>query len=95
MRKSKLYNDLLNATVIEELCEKYHFKGFLAHQDFYTLTGMEYPELYHTLDCSWNRQLDVGWRNYVGNEIFEQYHKCDGKIHVLHANGDSLLPKKV
>ncbi|GFQ99220.1 xyloside xylosyltransferase 1 [Trichonephila clavata] len=93
MRRSQLYNSLLNATVIENLCNKYLFKGYLGHQDFYTLAGMEYPELYYNLDCSWNRQLDVGWRNEVENEIFDQYHRCEGKIHVMHANGDSLLPK--
>lgn len=93
MRKSKLYNSLLNETLLGDLCRKYEFDGYLGHQDFYTLTGMEYPELYYKLDCSWNRQLDVGWRNEVGDDIFDLYHQCQGKINVLHANGDSILPK--
>lgn len=92
MRKSALYNSLLNSTVIEFLCEKYKFHGYLGHQDFFTLTGMEYPELYYKLDCTWNRQLDVGWINVTGKKIFDQYHKCDGKIKVMHANGDSVIP---
>lgn len=92
MRKSHLYNSLLNATVLQSLCEKYEFDGYLGHQDFFTLTGMEYPQLYYKLDCSWNRQLDVGWRNVVDKNIFEDYHKCEGKINIFHANGDSIIP---
>ncbi|KAF8781672.1 Xyloside xylosyltransferase 1 like protein [Argiope bruennichi] len=91
MRNSSLYNSLLNDTALENLCKKYQFDGYLGHQDFYTLTGMEYPELYYKLDCTWNRQLDVGWRNEVGKELFDKYHQCEGKIHVMHANGDALL----
>lgn len=92
MRKSVLYNSLLNTTVLEKLCKKYQFNGYLGHQDFFTLTGMEYPHLYYKLDCSWNRQLDVGWKNVVGDKIFDLYHKCDGKIKVFHANGDAMVP---
>ncbi|KFM78777.1 Xyloside xylosyltransferase 1, partial [Stegodyphus mimosarum] len=92
MRKSQLYNALLNDTLLENLCKKYEFEGYLGHQDFFTLTGMEFPELYYKLDCSWNRQLDVGWRNEVDTAIFDLYHQCKGKINILHANGDAVLP---
>lgn len=92
MRKSDLYNSLINSTVLEDLCKKYKFNGYLGHQDFFSLTGMEYPQLYYKLDCSWNRQLDVGWKKVTGKKIFDLYHKCDGKINVLHANGDSKVP---
>ncbi|CAL1286722.1 unnamed protein product [Larinioides sclopetarius] len=91
MRNSSLYKSLINDTALDILCKKYQFEGYLGHQDFYTLTGMEYPELYYKLDCAWNRQLDVGWRHEVSKELFEKYHQCDGEIHVIHANGDSLL----
>lgn len=92
MRKSNLYNSLINSTVLDSLCAKYEFEGYLGHQDFFTLTGMEYPQLYYKLDCSWNRQLDIGWSKVTGKNIFEQYHKCENKIKILHANGDSRVP---
>ncbi|XP_067121657.1 xyloside xylosyltransferase 1-like [Centruroides vittatus] len=92
MRQSELYNSLLNHTAIEYLCKKYYFEGYLGHQDFYTLTGMEYPELYYVLDCTWNRQLDTGWNNSVDKNIFDLYHECNGKIKVIHGNGDAFMP---
>lgn len=92
MRKSVLYNSLINSTVLDDLCQKYQFNGYLGHQDFFTLTGMEYPQLYYKLDCSWNRQLDVGWNKVTGQKIFDLYHQCDGRIKVIHANGDSMVP---
>ncbi|XP_015923815.2 xyloside xylosyltransferase 1 [Parasteatoda tepidariorum] len=92
MRNSQLYNSLLNETILANLCSKYRFHGYLGHQDFYTLTGMEHPELYYKLDCSWNRQLDTGWKNEVERSIFDSYHNCTGKINVLHANGDAVFP---
>ncbi|XP_054712675.1 xyloside xylosyltransferase 1-like [Uloborus diversus] len=91
MRESVLYNSLINDTSIDILCKKYEFQGYLGHQDFYTLTGMEHPELYYELDCSWNRQLDVGWEAVVGSEIFQRYHECNNTIKVLHANGDAVF----
>lgn len=92
IRASKLYNSLLSYDVLKELCDKYQFRGMLGHQDFFTLLGMEYPELFHVLDCVWNRQLDTGWRNSVPKKIFESYHRCVGKVKVYHGNGNARIP---
>ncbi|XP_022244275.1 xyloside xylosyltransferase 1-like [Limulus polyphemus] len=92
MRKSSLYNSLLKEDLIEALCFKYKFKGYLGHQDFFTLIGMEYPELYYTLDCTWNRQLDTAWLKTVNATIFEPYHICPGTVKIYHGNGDTFIP---
>lgn len=92
MRDCKVYNELLKEYEINQLCEKYEFRGYMGHQDFYTLTLMEHPELYRVLNCSWNRQLDAGWRKSAGAEIFEQYHSCPGQVNVYHGNGQTTIP---
>lgn len=92
MRTSKLYNELLNYAPLKALCDKYEFRGSLGHQDFFTLLGMEYPELFHLLSCVWNRQLDTGWEKSVGKKIFESYHRCPGAIKIYHGNGNARIP---
>lgn len=92
MRSSKLYNSLLNYTNLKVLCDKYSFQGSLGHQDFFTLVGMEHPELFFLLDCVWNRQLDTSWEHTVKKDVFDAYHRCPGKIRVFHANGGARLP---
>ncbi|XP_064481674.1 xyloside xylosyltransferase 1-like [Ornithodoros turicata] len=92
IRGSKLYNGLLGYDALKQLCDKYQFRGMLGHQDFFTLLGMEFPEWFHVLDCVWNRQLDTGWRNSVGEKIFESYHRCPGRVKVYHGNGNARIP---
>ncbi|XP_022248871.1 xyloside xylosyltransferase 1-like [Limulus polyphemus] len=92
MRNSILYNKLLQSDVLGSLCSKYYFKGYLGHQDFFTLTGMEYPNLYYTLDCTWNRQLDTAWMKNVNETVFDSYHECAGTVKIYHGNGNSLIP---
>lgn len=92
MRSSRLYNDLLTYHKLAPICDKYGFNGSLGHQDFFTLVGMEHPELFFVLDCSWNRQLDTGWANVVNETLFAAYHNCPGKVRIYHANGGARLP---
>ncbi|XP_076315938.1 xyloside xylosyltransferase 1-like [Tachypleus tridentatus] len=92
MRNSILYNKLLQSDVLGSLCSKYYFKGYLGHQDFFTLTGMEYPKLYYTLDCTWNRQLDTAWIKNVNKSVFDLYHECAGTVKIYHGNGNSQIP---
>ncbi|KAL1431444.1 hypothetical protein MTO96_014291 [Rhipicephalus appendiculatus] len=75
------------------ICAKYGFNGSLGHQDFFTLVGMEYPELFFVLDCTWNRQLDTGWSHTVNKTTFDAYHRCPGKVRIYHANGGARLPE--
>lgn len=92
MRHSKLYNSLLSFKNLKSLCDKYYFEGSLGHQDFFTLVGMEHPELFFVLDCVWNRQLDTGWSHTVKKVVFDAYHKCPGKVRIYHANGGARMP---
>lgn len=57
MRNSKLYSELITPQTVEKLTKKYHFKGHLGDQDFFTLIGMDHEELFYVLPCTWNRQL--------------------------------------
>lgn len=93
MKHSKLYNDILNnATIIFNLINKYRFKGHLGDQDFYTLINFEYPNLFYTLPCTWNRQLCQWWKRHGYKDVFDLYHSCNGTIHLLHGNCNSLIP---
>ncbi|RLV99154.1 hypothetical protein DV515_00010118 [Chloebia gouldiae] len=83
MRQSKLYNQLLEPTMVQKLTEKYHFKGHLGDQDFFTMVGMEHPELFHVLDCTWNRQLCTWWRDHGYSDVFDQYFQCEGETHIF------------
>ncbi len=55
MRNSKLYAKLITSETVEKLTNKYHFKGHLGDQDFFSLIGMEYEHLFYVLPCTWNR----------------------------------------
>ncbi|XP_071608347.1 xyloside xylosyltransferase 1 isoform X1 [Heliangelus exortis] len=93
MRQSKLYNQLLEPTVVQKLTEKYHFKGHLGDQDFFTMVGMEHPELFHVLDCTWNRQLCTWWRDHGYSDVFEQYFQCEGEVKIYHGNCNTPIPE--
>ncbi|XP_018495180.1 xyloside xylosyltransferase 1 [Galendromus occidentalis] len=94
MRNSSKYNWNFDEDHLRSLQEKYFFNGDLGHQDFFTLLGMEYPELFYHLHCSWNRQLEMTWALRVSEELFEKYHRCDGLIKVYHANAGSKFPEE-
>ncbi|XP_005419143.1 xyloside xylosyltransferase 1 [Geospiza fortis] len=93
MRQSKLYNQLLEPTMVQKLTEKYHFKGHLGDQDFFTMVGMEHPELFHVLDCTWNRQLCTWWRDHGYSDVFDQYFQCEGEVRIYHGNCNTPIPE--
>ncbi|XP_050413843.1 xyloside xylosyltransferase 1 isoform X1 [Patella vulgata] len=92
MRKSALYNSLLNPNIIKNLTEKYQFKGHLGDQDLFTLLSLDYEKLFYVLPCSWNRQLCVWWRDNGYKEVFDLYFKCEGKINIYHGNCNTPIP---
>ncbi|XP_075363295.1 xyloside xylosyltransferase 1 [Mycteria americana] len=93
MRQSKLYNELLEPAMVQKLTEKYHFKGHLGDQDFFTMVGMEHPELFHVLDCTWNRQLCTWWRDHGYSDVFDQYFQCEGEVKIYHGNCNTPIPE--
>ncbi|PFX23850.1 Xyloside xylosyltransferase 1 [Stylophora pistillata] len=94
MRDSKRYNQLLNNNVVKEIATKYTFQGHLGDQDFYSLLNLDYPEFFHVLPCSWNRQLCTWWRNHGYEKVFNLYHNCSGPIHVYHGNCNTKMPNE-
>ncbi|XP_071945653.1 xyloside xylosyltransferase 1-like [Antedon mediterranea] len=93
MRRNTLYHKYLDGTNLKLLTEKYHFKGHLGDQDFFSLLSLEHPDLFHVLPCSWNRQLCVWWRDKGYIDIFDQYFSCPGKIDIFHGNCNTPIPK--
>ncbi|KAG9351183.1 hypothetical protein JZ751_025073 [Albula glossodonta] len=92
MRSSVLYNQLLQPARVAALAEQYHFQGHLGDQDFFTMIGMEHPELFSTLPCGWNRQLCTWWRDHGYGDIFQLYYQCEGPIHIYHGNCNTPIP---
>lgn len=94
MRSSFLYNSLLNEALIGHLARKYHFRGHLGDQDFYTLAALDYPQLFYTLDCAWNRQLCQWWRFHGYGAVFDAYHRCSSStgVKLYHGNCNSAMP---
>lgn len=92
MRRSTLYNQLLEPGRIAQLAEKYHFRGHLGDQDFFTMIGMEHRELFYLLPCGWNRQLCTWWREHGYGDVFQLYYHCDGPVHIYHGNCNTPIP---
>ncbi|KAM9317131.1 xyloside xylosyltransferase 1 [Gastrophryne carolinensis] len=92
MRQSTLYNRLLEPNAVCQLAEKYHFKGHLGDQDFFSMIGMEHPELFYVLDCGWNRQLCTWWKDHGYADVFDQYSKCESHIKIYHGNCNTPIP---
>ncbi|XP_007252638.3 xyloside xylosyltransferase 1 [Astyanax mexicanus] len=92
MQRSALYNQLLEPERVARLAEQYHFRGHLGDQDFFTMIGMEHPELFHQLPCGWNRQLCTWWRDHGYGDIFQLYYHCEGPVHVYHGNCNTPIP---
>ncbi|KAM4695242.1 xyloside xylosyltransferase 1 [Discoglossus pictus] len=93
MRQSKLYNQLLELNAVQQLAKKYHFKGHLGDQDFFTMIGMEHPELFYVLDCGWNRQLCTWWKDHGYSDVFDEYYRCESHIKIFHGNCNTALPE--
>ncbi|KAG9493984.1 xyloside xylosyltransferase 1 [Eleutherodactylus coqui] len=94
MRQSQLYNQLLEPNAVRLLAEKYHFKGHLGDQDFFSMIGMEHPELFYVLDCGWNRQLCTWWKDHGYADIFDLYYRCDSHIKIIHGNCNTPIPEE-
>ena len=93
MRQSKLYKSALSPDTLKRLTEKYHFKGHLGDQDFFTLLGMEYEQLFYVLPCNWNRQLCIWWKDKGYQDVFDSYYKCQGAIKIYHGNCNTPIPE--
>uniref|UniRef100_A0A670IG01 Xyloside xylosyltransferase 1 n=1 Tax=Podarcis muralis TaxID=64176 RepID=A0A670IG01_PODMU len=94
MRHSELYNRLLEPGAAQRLADQFHFRGHLGDQDFFTLVGMAHPELFHVLDCTWNRQLCSWWREHGYRDVFDHYFRCDGHVRIYHGNCNTPIPQE-
>ncbi|XP_053160301.1 xyloside xylosyltransferase 1 isoform X2 [Hemicordylus capensis] len=94
MRQSPLYNRLLEPEALQQLAAKFHFRGHLGDQDFFTLLGMEHPQLFHPLDCTWNRQLCSWWRDHGYSDVFGHYFRCEGHVKLYHGNCNTAIPQE-
>ncbi|XP_043602680.1 xyloside xylosyltransferase 1 [Bombus pyrosoma] len=92
LRNSSVYDAIVKRESVDAMTKKYHFKGHLGDQDFYTILGMEKPELIHTIDCGWNRQLCTWWRDRGYADIFGEYSKCDSETKLWHGNCNAPIP---
>ncbi|XP_049631942.1 xyloside xylosyltransferase 1 [Suncus etruscus] len=93
MRQSSLYGHLLEPGQVQRLADKYRFRGHLGDQDFFTMIGMEHPELFHVLDCTWNRQLCTWWRDHGYSDVFDAYFRCEGHVKIYHGNCNTPIPE--
>lgn len=97
LRKSELYDSLLDHATIDALTSKYQFKGHLGDQDFFTLVGMEHEDMFYVLPCEWNRQLCRWWGEHGYEHVFDQYFRCEGdangEIKILHGNCNTDIPR--
>lgn len=92
IRNSSVYKHFLSAKAVQWLAAKYSFRGHLGDQCFYSLLSWEHPELFYVLPCTWNRQLCEWWRHHGYEDVFEEYHRCNGTVHVYHGNCNSSIP---
>uniref|UniRef100_H3CYS5 Xyloside xylosyltransferase 1 n=1 Tax=Tetraodon nigroviridis TaxID=99883 RepID=H3CYS5_TETNG len=92
MRASSLYNQLLEPEHLAQLAAQYRFRGHLGDQDFFTMIGMEHPELFYPLACGWNRQLCTWWRDHGYGDVFQLYYRCDGPVYIYHGNCNTPIP---
>lgn len=92
LRKSDVFNHALEPQAVAALVEKYHFKGHLGDQDFYTLLALEHEELFYHLDCAWNRQLCTWWQDKGYESVFDAYHQCAGPVKMYHGNCSTPIP---
>lgn len=93
MRDSELYNEALQGELVRILADKFQFKGHLGDQDFYSLLSMDHPEMFFILPCTWNRQLCTWWHDHGYESVFEEYHKCEGKVNLYHGNCNTPIPQ--
>lgn len=93
MRASKFYAVCLTEEQVTRLVKKYNFRGHLGDQDFYTLIGYEFPSLVYRLDCAFNRQMCMWWKDHGYSDVFDTYFHCEGRIRIYHGNCNTRLPE--
>ncbi|XP_014675225.1 PREDICTED: xyloside xylosyltransferase 1-like [Priapulus caudatus] len=95
MSKSKKYQAAVAERNLRYLMRKYYFtKSHLGDQEVVTILGMEYPELFHTLPCTWNRQLCLKYARIITMTpaLFELFNRCDGAVNLYHGNCHTPFP---
>nr|XP_054768956.1 xyloside xylosyltransferase 1-like [Lytechinus pictus] len=92
IRNSVHFEEYLRPEKVVELRDKFHFKGHLGDQDFYTLISMEKEDLFYNLPCSWNKQLCSWWKDKGYANIWDQYYLCKEKINIYHGNCNTPIP---
>ncbi|XP_035723428.1 xyloside xylosyltransferase 1-like [Vespa mandarinia] len=92
LRESSLYEQIVSKDSVDAMTNKYHFKGHLGDQDFYTVLGMERPELIYTIDCGWNKQLCTWWRDRGYADVFANYSLCNSETKLWHGNCNTPIP---
>ncbi|KAF4533187.1 hypothetical protein B566_EDAN001729 [Ephemera danica] len=92
LRESEQFGELCSVKNVKALTKKFSFHGHLGDQDFYTLLGIEHPDLIYILPCTWNRQLCTWWNYHGYADIFHRFFKCEGKVHVYHGNCNTQIP---
>lgn len=78
--------------IMKCICSSILLQGHLGDQDFYTLLGMERPELIHMVDCGWNRQLCTWWRDRGYADVFANYSECHSETKLWHGNCNTPIP---
>ena len=93
MRTSQLYESALRFETIELLVSKYLFKGHLGDQDLYSLLSIEHSQLFHVLNCGWNRQLCKWWKSHgLYEDVFDLYWNCNDTVKIYHGNCNTEIP---
>lgn len=80
------YSCLLELVQVQQLVDKYYFCGYFGDQDFFIMIGMEYFRFFYVLDCIWNWQLCIWWRDYGYSDVFEVYFWCEGYVKIYYGN---------
>ncbi|KAG0416354.1 hypothetical protein HPB47_006489 [Ixodes persulcatus] len=92
MAMSSAFQNLSSREGVEYLTSKYRFQGHLGDQDFYTVLSCERPELVYALPCTWNRQLCQWWKEHGYAHVFDDYHRCEGRVDIYHGNCNTSMP---
>ncbi|KAK3864810.1 hypothetical protein Pcinc_029526 [Petrolisthes cinctipes] len=93
LRESKIIASYMSHSKLTNLTQHYNFHGQLGDQDLYTLIAFDYPDVFYTLPCSWNRQLCVWWRDHGYKKIFNEYWTCNEELKIIHGNCKTQIPE--
>ncbi|XP_069184931.1 xyloside xylosyltransferase 1 [Procambarus clarkii] len=92
LRKCEVISRYLSKSKLTERTSYYGFQGHLGDQDLYTLIAFDYPELFYTLPCGWNRQLCTWWKDHGYSAVFDQYFNCTSELKIVHGNCKTPIP---